>query len=104
MNTNLADPCRNHPWRRATIRRQCRLCLQQIEMRARWKKIRQALRTVSRYSLRPAVKVESQPQMEILRAGVSALPPSAELDHKLLVINYGQLILQVVPQDSDRQR
>jgi hypothetical protein len=69
-------------------------------MRARWKKIRQALRTVSRYSLGPAVKGTSQPPTGILRARASALTPDAELDHKLLVINYGHLILQVVPQDS----
>jgi hypothetical protein len=100
MNTNLADYCRNHSWRRATTRRLCRLCLQHVEMRARWKKIRQALRIVSRYSPRPAVKVKAQPPMGILRASASALTPGAELDHKLLVINYGQLILQVVPQDS----
>lgn len=100
MNTNLADACRSHPWRRATIRRHCRLCLQQCEMRARWKKIRQALRTMSHYSLRPAVKLEPPPPTGIWRASTSALTSGAELDHKLLVINCEQLILQVGPSNS----
>jgi hypothetical protein len=92
--------CTSHPWRRATIRRHCRLCFKQGQIRSRWKKIRQALRILSRSCLRPAVKVESQSPTEILRASASALDPGAELDHRLLVVNYGQLILQVVPQNS----
>lgn len=60
-------------------------------------KIRQAIRTISRYSLRPAVKAELLFATGVSQAKASALTPVVELEHKLLIFNYGRLALHVVP-------
>jgi hypothetical protein len=53
------NACRDHPWRTAAKHsRQCGLCIRQSEMRNRWKKIRQAFRTVERYTRRPTTALD----------------------------------------------
>jgi len=68
-------------------------------MHDRWKKIRKAMRTISRYSLQPSMNVESS-SSGIRQASACALAPVAELDRRLLFINFGKLVLQLGPQSS----
>jgi hypothetical protein len=87
--------CRNHTWRPAFKRRQCRLCIGQTEMRARWKKIRQAFRIVSRCARRPsptAVPV-SPAEVRRQRSGSGA----ADHQDRLVVIS---VLLHVFPLKS----
>jgi hypothetical protein len=75
--TQLKTTCRNHPWRPATGRRECRLCIDQSEMRGRWKKIRDALRIAARYGRKSSVGTSTAAQAEqqlIISVSVQVVP------------------------------